>query len=96
MERKLFDFIKREFGREHNIERDNKRYMAALDFCRQLSFADPESLYNLMYYIYGGAIERPNINLKTIDDNIEKIDEILERNYGNIRDALKEVGVEND
>ena len=76
MERKLFDFIKREFGREHNIERDNKRYMAALDFCRQLSFADPESLYNLMYYIYGGAIERPNINLKTIDDNIEKIDEI--------------------
>ena len=29
-------------------------------------------------------------------EEIEKIDEILERNYGNIRDALKEVGVEND
>ena len=29
-------------------------------------------------------------------EEIEKIDEILERNYGNIRDALKEVGVDND
>jgi hypothetical protein len=27
---------------------------------------------------------------------IEKIDAILEKNYGNIREALKEVGVEND
>ena len=29
-------------------------------------------------------------------EEIEKIDEILDRNYGNIRDALKEVGIQND
>lgn len=29
-------------------------------------------------------------------EEIERIDEILDRNYGNIRDALKEVGIEND
>ena len=29
-------------------------------------------------------------------EEIEKIDEILDRNYGNIRDALKEVGIQNE
>ena len=29
-------------------------------------------------------------------EEIEKIDEILDRNYGNIRDALKEAGIQND
>ncbi len=29
-------------------------------------------------------------------EDVEKIDDILERNFGNIRDALKEVGISND
>lgn len=43
-----------------------------------------------------GTVKKSLFAILSGIEDIEKIDEILDRNFGNIREALKEVGVEND
>ena len=50
----------------------------------------------VIFPIIGGLKDSEYIIDDKVIEEIEKIDEILDRNYGNIRDALKEVGVDND
>jgi N-acetylmuramic acid 6-phosphate etherase len=68
-----------------------KRAQSILNQAVGISFEEAQ-VYMDKYH----SVKKSLFSILSGIEEIEEIDAILERNYGNIRDALKEVGVEND